>query len=59
MTGNAINANGEALELHELSSGELDAVSGGSDKENQQKTQENIKQAQTLKTFSQALQDLA
>jgi hypothetical protein len=30
MTGNAINAKGEALDLHELSSEELDAVSGGS-----------------------------
>ncbi len=30
MTGNAINAEREALELHELSSEQLDAVSGGS-----------------------------
>ena len=30
MTGNAINAKSEALELPELSSEELDAVSGGS-----------------------------
>jgi hypothetical protein len=29
MTGNAINANSEALELRDLSSEELDAVSGG------------------------------
>ena len=29
MTGNAINAKSEALELHELSSEQLDAVSGG------------------------------
>ena len=29
MTGNALNAKSEALELHELSSEELDAVSGG------------------------------
>jgi hypothetical protein len=29
MTGNAINAKSEALELHELSSEELDRVSGG------------------------------
>jgi hypothetical protein len=29
MTGNAINAKSEALEPHELSSEELDAVSGG------------------------------
>jgi hypothetical protein len=29
MTGNAINAKSEALELRELSSEELDAVSGG------------------------------
>lgn len=30
MTENATNAKSEALELHELSSEELDAVSGGS-----------------------------
>lgn len=30
MTGNAINAKSEALELHELSSEELDRVGGGS-----------------------------
>jgi bacteriocin-like protein len=29
MTGNTIKAKSEALELHELSSKELDAVSGG------------------------------
>lgn len=29
MAGNAINANSAALEMHELSSGDLDAVSGG------------------------------
>jgi len=29
MTGHAISAKSEALELHELSSEELDAVSGG------------------------------
>ena len=29
MAGNAINATSEALDLHELSSGDLDAVSGG------------------------------
>jgi hypothetical protein len=29
MAGNAVNAKSEALELHELSSEELDAVSGG------------------------------
>ena len=29
MAGNAINANSEALDMHELSSGDLDAVSGG------------------------------
>jgi hypothetical protein len=31
MTANAINAKSEALDLHELSSEELDAVSGGMD----------------------------
>ena len=29
MTGNAINAKSEALDVHKLSSEELDAVSGG------------------------------
>jgi hypothetical protein len=29
MAGSAINAMSEALDLHELSSGDLDAVSGG------------------------------
>jgi hypothetical protein len=51
MAGNAINAKSEALELHELSSDELDAVSGG----NKMKQQENQEQLQALKTFSMAL----
>ena len=46
----AINAKSDVLETHEL-----DAVSGGTDKE---KTQENRKQAEALKAFQQALQDL-
>ena len=53
MTGNAINAKSEALKLHELSSEELDAVSGGSKKD-----VENKKQADALKGFSQALASL-
>lgn len=57
MAGNAINAKSQALELHELSSEELDAVSGGDAKENQQQTQENIKQMQTVKVFQQILND--
>jgi hypothetical protein len=49
MTGNAINAKSEALELHELSSEELDAVSGGSP------VQENQEQMRALETFRQLL----
>jgi hypothetical protein len=48
----AINAKSEALELHELSSEELDAVSGGT------KDVENRHQADALKGFQQALQSL-
>ena len=51
MTGNAINAKSEALELHELSSEELDAVSGGS----KAKEQENSEQLKALETFGKAL----
>ena len=58
MAGNAINAKNEALELHELSSEELDAVSGGDAKENQQQMQENRKQAEALKAFQQLLQEI-
>ena len=49
----AINAKSEALELHELSSEELDAVSGGTNKD-----LENKKQAEAIKGFQQALQSL-
>ena len=52
MTGNAINAKSEALELHELSSEELDAVSGGSPT----RQQENYEQLKALETFGKALQ---
>jgi hypothetical protein len=67
MTGNAINAKSEALELHELSSEELDAVSGGTTiseqakidaLENAQKAQEDKKQADALKGFQQLLQEI-
>lgn len=51
MAGNAINAKSEALELHELSSEELDAVSGG------KKQQENHEQMQALKTFKAVLDE--
>ncbi|MBR1250012.1 hypothetical protein JQ609_24190 [Bradyrhizobium sp. AUGA SZCCT0169] len=51
MTANAINAKNEALKLHELSSEELDAVSGGS----KMKQQENHEQMQALKTFRAVL----
>jgi hypothetical protein len=54
MTANAINAKSEALKLHELSSEELDAVSGG----NKVRDQENKKQADALKGFKEALQSL-
>jgi hypothetical protein len=50
MTG-VINAKSEALELHELSSQELDAVSGGS----KAKEQENSEQLKALETFGKAL----
>ena len=49
MTGNAVNAKSEALDLHELSSEELDAVSGGREVENQE-------QLKALETFAKALQ---
>lgn len=51
MTGNAVNAKSEALDAHELSSQELDAVSGGS----KMKQQENHEQMQALKTFKAVL----
>ena len=51
MTGNAVNAKSEALELHELSFEELDAVSGGS-----RRQQENQEQLKAMTTFAQALQ---
>ena len=53
MTANAINAKSEALKLHELSSKELDAVSGGS----KMKQQENHEQMQALKTFKAVLDE--
>ena len=54
MTRHEVNAKSEALELYELSSEELDAVSGG----NKVREQENRKQADALKGFQQALQSL-
>ena len=59
MTGHAINAKSEAVELYELSSAELDAVSGG-DKATaaQQKQAENKQQADAVKAFQQVLQGL-
>ena len=53
MTG-VINAKSEALELHELSSEELDAVSGGVT-ESKAKEQENSEQLKALETFGKAL----
>jgi hypothetical protein len=52
MTGNAINAKSEALELHELSSEELDAVSGG-DKANDQRILDDRKQMGWIKVTAQ------
>ena len=50
MTGSAINAKSEALDhLHNLSSEELDAVSGGND---------NARQAQAMMVFSQLIKEL-
>ncbi|WP_156435452.1 hypothetical protein [Bradyrhizobium lablabi] len=51
MTGNAINPEGEALDLHELSAEELDSVSGGSPRQ-----KENQEQLKAMTTFAQALQ---
>jgi hypothetical protein len=59
MTGNAIKAKSEALELHELSSEELDAVSGGDAASEQAKINaENKKQEEAIKLFQQALKEL-
>jgi hypothetical protein len=44
----AINAKSEALELHELSSEELDAVSGGDNKAEDKKAGDQIKAFQAL-----------
>jgi len=55
MTGNAINAKSKALELHELSSEELDAVSGGVPVEQQQKAVEAKEQSSALNTFQQLI----
>ena len=67
MIENTINAKSEALELHELSSEELDVVSGG-DKLSEQARQDQLdnqitaleikKQGEALKVFQQILQDL-
>jgi hypothetical protein len=54
MIGNAINAKSEALELHELSSEELDAVAGG----DKQQGLEDKKQSDAVKAFQQMLQEL-
>jgi len=57
----AINAKSEALELHELSSEELDAVSGGdkaTEIEQAQIAAENKKQADAIKAFQQMLQEI-
>jgi len=56
MTKNSINTKCEALELHELSVEELDAVSGGDKSnavQNAQRQQENKAQASAMQIFSQ------
>jgi hypothetical protein len=57
MTGNAINAKSEALELHDLSSEELDAVSGGffGILFGSLRQKENQEQLKALETFGKAL----
>jgi hypothetical protein len=56
MAGNAINAKSEALELHELSSEELDAVSGGDLKDQAKQDQlDNLRNAQEFKKASEWL----
>lgn len=58
MTGIAINATSEALELHELSSEELDAASGGNKVKVEHKEQENQKQLEAMKAFAKALEGI-
>jgi hypothetical protein len=58
MAGNAINAKSEAPELQELSSEELDAVSGGDAAADAQKAADNKKQAEASKVFQQTLQSI-
>jgi hypothetical protein len=56
MIGNAINAKSEALELHGLSSEELDAVSGGN--KVKVKEQDYRKQMEAFNAFRKALEGL-
>ena len=58
MTGNAINTKTEALELPELSSEKLDAVSGGASKEQRQTQREDKATAEAMRVFRQALNSL-
>ena len=55
MTGYAINAKSEALEL---SSEELDAVSGGAVSENQLNALEFAKQVEAMKAFRGVLENM-
>jgi hypothetical protein len=55
MTGNAINAKSEALEL---SSEELDAVSGGAVSENQMKALDFAHEVETMKAFRNILENV-
>jgi len=58
MTGNAIHTKTEALALHELSSENLDAVSGGRMSEAQMRQLEDKRAAEALRTFRQVLDSL-
>jgi hypothetical protein len=61
VTGNVVNAKSEALELHELTSEELDAVVGGDLHIGVgvcTNEPDNNKQTDALKTFQQMLQEL-
>jgi hypothetical protein len=66
MTGNAINAKSEALELDELSAEELEAVSGGlfgtviplSSTSTGRQQSEQRQQGDALNAFQQMLQEL-
>jgi len=53
MTGNAINAKSEALELDELSAEELEAVSGGAQKDT------GKTQSDAVRAYERMLQEIS